>query len=226
MSGAPSPVSAIVLAGGDPPSTTIDDRLRAVVDSVGAGLVVAADSGLHAARRLGLSVDLVVGDLDSVDPDALAAACAAGTRVEQHPVDKDATDLELAIHTARDAGATRITVVDAGGGRHDHLLANALVLTSPGFADVEVDAVVGTARCWVVRDRRTITGPIGSLCSLLPAGGAARGVTTTGLRFALAGEDLAPGTTRGVSNEFVAPTATIALDAGVLLVVQPHALEV
>ena len=88
---------AIVLAGGDPVATRIRDHLPADAD------VIAADSGLHLAGPLGLTVACVVGDLDSADPAAVDAAVAAGATVERHPVDKDATDLELAIDAARHA---------------------------------------------------------------------------------------------------------------------------
>ena len=161
MSDSASPSTAVVFAGGDPPT----DRLLAAqwrVVPPGA-LVIAADSGLHAAQRLGVAVDVLVGDLDSVDPAALDAARAADTRVVAHPVDKDATDLELALPIARDAGARRVVVISGDGGRHDHLLANALVLTAPAFADLTVAAVVGTAVCSVVHGPRTLTGAVGSL---------------------------------------------------------------
>ena len=59
--------------------------------------------------------------------------------------------------------------------------------------------------------------------SLLPAHGPARGVRTTGLLYPLAEEDLDEGSTRGVSNEFAQPVATVTLAAGVLLAVQPGA---
>lgn len=214
--------AAVVFAGGDAPS---DELLAAQWRCTPPdALVVAADSGLHTALRLGLRVDVVVGDLDSVAPSALDAARAAGARIDVHPVDKDATDLELALAAARDLGARRITVVSGDGGRHDHLLANALVLAADDYADLTVDAVVGTAVCTVVRDRRTLHGTVGSLCTLLPIGGTARGVTTTGLRFPLRDEDLHPGSTRGVSNELAEVDAGITLRSGVLLAVQPHAL--
>jgi thiamine pyrophosphokinase len=53
--------------------------------------------------------------------------------------------------------------------------------------------------------------------------GPARGITTAGLRYPLAGEDLDPATTRGVSNELVGERATVRLRSGVLLAVLPHA---
>lgn len=217
--GSGRPIRAVVLAGGElPPVPALHTVLA---DDV---LVVAADSGLDHARALGLRVDVVVGDLDSASTAAVTAARAAGVEFETHPVDKDATDLELALRCARDRGARRVTVVGGGGGRHDHLLANALVLAAVELADLELDALVGTARITVVRHRATLHGPPGSLCSLLPVGGVAHGVHTHGLRFPLHGEDLLPGSTRGISNELLATDATVTVAAGVLLAVQPHAL--
>jgi thiamine pyrophosphokinase len=188
-------------------------------------LIVAADSGLENALALGRHVHLVVGDLDSVDPAALADAEARGTEVERHPAEKDATDLEIAIDAARARGARHITVVGGHGGRLDHFLANAVLLASVRFTDVEIDAWIGSARIAVVRTRGEIRGATGSLCTLLPVGGEARGVTTDGLRYPLSNEVLAPGSTRGVSNVLLGTTATVSLRDGTLLVIQPDYLE-
>ena len=73
----------------------------------------------------------------------------------------------------------------------------------------------------VVHEQVQLAGTPGGLCSLLPLGGPAVGVLTDGLRFPLRRETLAPGTTRGVSNEFLGTSATVSLDDGVLLAVVP-----
>ena len=52
-------------------------------------------------------------------------------------------------------------------------------------------------------------------------GGPARGIVTEGLRYPLHDEELAPGTSRGVSNELAVGIASVRLAAGTLLVVQP-----
>lgn len=205
--------TAVVLAGGEP----VDPTTRVPP----ADLVIAADSGVHHARALGLHVDLVVGDLDSIEGHELDAAVAAGAAVERHATDKDATDLELALRAAVDRGAERIVVAGIGGGRLDHFLANVLVLASAPFAETRIEAIVGSARLAVVHDKAVLDGAPGDLVTLLPVGGAAVGVRTTGLRFALDGERLDPGTTRGVSNELTDSHATVTVDDGVLLVVQP-----
>jgi thiamine pyrophosphokinase len=186
-----------------------------------AGTVVAADGGLDRARDLGLRVDVVVGDLDSVSPEALAAAESAGARVVRHPIAKDATDLELALDEAAALGARRVLVVASGDGRLDHLLAALLLLGSERYAELELDAVVGDALVHVVRGERALTGTPGELVSLVALGGPARGVRTEGLEYALAGETLGSGSSRGVSNTFTAAPARVVVGDGVVLAVRP-----
>ena len=210
--------AAIVLAGGDPAEPKLRSRLPD--DAV----IIAADSGLHQAEPLGLHVDYVVGDLDSADADAVERARAAGAIVDRHPAEKDATDLELAFDVARDRGVQAITVVGGAGGRLDHFLANVAVLASVRFADLEVDAYVGAAYVAVLQGGRpphAVTGRAGSLVTLLPAGGDASGITTAGLQYPLRGATLRPGTSRGVSNVLVESPASVGLEHGTLLMIQP-----
>ncbi len=199
--------TAIVVTGGDPvdPGVAIPP----------AGLVIAADAGLVHALDLGLRVDLVVGDLDSVD-----AATLEGLHVdvERHPTTKDATDLELALAAARNRGAARVVVLGGGGGRLDHLLGNALLLGSAEWEGMDLEWRVAGSRAVVVRDAAELAGRPGDLVSLLPLGGPAV-VTTSGLRWSLEGETLPPGTSRGISNELTAPVATVAVASGVVLAV-------
>jgi thiamine pyrophosphokinase len=206
-----------VFAGGDPP------RPPELHDVASARLVVAADSGVAAALAAGCRVDVVVGDLDSASPDTLRDAIDRGAEVERHPVAKNETDLELALGTARARGARDVLVLGAGGGRLDHLLANALLLAAPGLADLRVRARIGDAEVVVVRDVAVVAGRPGDLCTLLALGGPALGVTTEGLRYPLAGDTLYPGSTRGVSNELVAHHASVRLTGGVLVAVLPEA---
>ena len=214
------PRCVVAVAGGDPVPPHVAADLPA--DAV----VIAADSGLGVATALGLDVDLVVGDLDSVDLGALERARAAGVEVREHPPDKDRTDLALAMDAGVEAGADRIVVVGGHGGRLDHLLANALLLASPDYADVDVVARMGEATLHVVRDEVTLSGAPGELVTLLPVHGPAHGVRTAGLLYPLDGETLTAGSSRGVSNELAVPEARVAVGDGVLLAVQPGALGV
>jgi thiamine pyrophosphokinase len=213
-------VTAIVVCGPVPPSPEAVALIPRRPDCV-----VAADVGLRHAAALGVKVDLVVGDLDSLDAAEIDAARRAGITIERHSRFKDVTDLELAILAAIERDASRVVVVDGGvGPRVDHFLANALVLASARFAACRVEAALGDAWVSVINDRSglvALRGAVGSIVTLLAVGGAARGVTSDGLRWALDRRTLRPGSSLGVSNEIATVPARIEVESGCLLAIQP-----
>ncbi|HMJ79354.1 MAG TPA: thiamine diphosphokinase [Iamia sp.] len=208
--------TVLVVTGGDPP--------HAGLVLPPADLVVAADSGADHAVALGLRVDVLVGDLDSIDPVTLAAVRAADGEVVRLPRDKDATDVELALDAAWGRGAEALVLVGGHGGRLDHALATMGALASVAAPGRRVEAWMGPAHVAVTVDEAPIAGRVGELVSLVPLGGAVDGVTTTGLRWPLAEAHLPFGSTWGVSNEVVVVDAGVAVTGGVLAVVRPHAL--
>ncbi len=207
----------IVLVGGADPHLSVTSLLPADA------FVIAADSGLHWAERLDLDVDLLVGDLDSADPEIVDRWERRGATIERHPEVKDLTDLELALDRALAHGARRLVVVGGYGGddRLDHFTANLGLLASPVYASLDLVAYMGPATVTVVRRQVRMYGRPGELVSLVPFHGPVTGVTTTGLLYPLSRAELAPGSTRGVSNEFVEPVATVTVAQGVLLAVSP-----
>lgn len=213
------PATVVVVAGGD----DLDQRLASVVPEHAP--VIAADSGVDHALSLGLRVTTVVGDLDSVSPTGLGAARAGGADIVVHPEDKDATDLELALHLAVASAPAGIVVLGGHGGRADHHLANLLLLAGPGLAAVAVTAWMGAALVTVIRHRASLRGPVASIVSLFPIHGDVQGITTSGLAFPLTDEDLPAGTSRGVSNRLALARAEVHVRHGVLVAVQPDALE-
>ncbi|GBD85353.1 thiamine pyrophosphokinase [bacterium BMS3Abin02] len=206
--------TAIIISGGGEVPAAVADGLP--TDAY----VIAADSGLDLAAALGIRVDVVIGDLDSVSATVLEAAKRRGTRVRRHPVDKDATDLELAMTHAREKGVSSVIVIGGHGGRMDHFLANASLLAAQTGLDVEWRTA--TSRAHRVNGTLRLHGSPGEMISLLAFGGPAKGVRTSGLRWPLHGEDLQPDGTRGMSNRFVEEQAEIVVADGNLLVVLPE----
>ncbi len=186
-----------------------------------ADVVIAADSGWYEARRLGIVPDELHGDLDSVLDVDVDEAARLGVEIHRHPTDKDATDLELALDRAVVLGAERLLVVGPGGGRLDHQVGELLLLASEKYAEVVVEARLGGSTVHPVRGGpRQISGRAGASLSIVPIAGPAT-VSTTGLRWPLVAEQLDPGSTRGISNEFDGDIATVGTDRGVVLVVVP-----
>jgi thiamine pyrophosphokinase len=184
-------------------------------------VIIGADGGAAQAAAVGLLPDLIVGDMDSLPEEEQAALAARGCRFVVHPRAKDETDLELALTYATEMGCREIVILGALGGRLDHTVANVLLLASPGLVGIRVRIVDGDQEALLVRSGEVVTleGQPGDLVSLLPLGGDVRGVTTTGLVWALEDEALRFGLSRGVSNEMTANAARIEVQDGSLLVV-------
>lgn len=183
--------------------------------------MIAADSGADHALALGLDLELAIGDFDSASAETVAELEERGVRIERHPTDKDATDLELALRAALALEPKRILVLGGIEGRLDHLLGELLVLGSDELARVNVDAMLGEARAHVIRSVRVLNGSEGELISLFALEGPATGIVTEGLLYALRGETLVPGSSRGLSNVFTGTIARISLESGLLLAVRP-----
>ena len=209
---------AVVVAGG---RVRAGQRVRGVLDR--ADLVIAADRGLEWCLELGATPDLVVGDFDSVSSEALETARERGWPIETHPVEKDATDGEIALRRALTRGATSVSLLGAldGEDRLDHGFANLLLLAFPETEGVNVRLVDEYREASLLRARELVElrGVRGDVVSLLPLTEPARGVTTWGLKYDLLGVPLHMGSTRGLSNELVWPHAQVQLADGLLLVV-------
>ena len=67
-------------------------------------LIIAADGGGMHLAAAGLIPDVVIGDMDSIAPGVLAKFENSGSQILRYPVEKDETDLELAMELALQKG--------------------------------------------------------------------------------------------------------------------------
>lgn len=193
--------------------------------------VIAADGGARHANAEGIRVTELIGDLDSLGGDEIDALIRGGTTVHRFDPAKDFTDFELAaqladraVHDSAIESDPRVLVVGGTGGRLDHELGNIAVLGGADLARFEVTALMGESVVHVATPDRGayVVGDRGTLVSLVPVGGPALGVRTTGLRFRLDGDDLCAGATRGISNVVEADDAHVSVAGGSLLVIEPE----
>ncbi len=212
--------TAVVFVGGPRPPTTYEGEHPGLI-GLSADRVVAVDSGLHLADAHGWGIDLVVGDMDSVDPERLSRAVAEGVAVERHPTDKDSTDLELALDLLVEDEVRRTVVIAAEGGRTDHLFAVVLGCCAERYAPLGLRLWLDTTLVIPARGLVAVEGRPGAVLSILPVHGPAV-VTTKGLRWPLSSERLDAGSTRGVSNEFVDSSASIEVSDGCAAVLMPE----
>ena len=181
-------------------------------------LIIAADGGMTHCRALGIKPSIVIGDLDSLDPDYLKSLQTSGTEIISYPINKDQTDLELALHKALDLGSDEILVLGALGARWDMTIANLLLPAASEFSKVAIRLIDGHQEIVLLRGKGELNfkGKKGDILSLIPLGQDAYGVTLRGLEYPLENDVLRFGATRGISNVLIDDTATVYLKKGLL----------
>jgi thiamine pyrophosphokinase len=187
--------------------------------------ILAVDGGLRHLKACGRAPDLLIGDLDSVDPVEVTHLENLGVEVKRFPVDKDETDLELAMLEAVDRGFDNLVMAGVLGGRLDHTLTNLNLLMLPELTGRSVVIESGAEEVFLIRQAAPILGAPGDLVSLIPLKADVNGVTTTGLRYPLKYETLKLVRSRGVSNVMLANEASVDLESGILLCVHTRQIK-
>ena len=213
----------VIIANGTPPEEATVRRWLQPGDGSTHVRLICADGGARAALALGLTPEVVVGDLDSLDETMQAQLKAMECRLVVYPAAKDWTDLELALKLAVQEGAAEIVILGALGGRFDQELANTLLLLLPELRHIPTRIVDERQELFVVRDQAEIVGQPGDVVSLIPLGGDVVGIVTEGLLYPLRDEPLLSGPARGVSNVLTEQVARVTLRSGALLIVHSRA---
>lgn len=172
--------------------------------------IIAADGAANRLMEIGVSANVVVGDLDSATPEALAFAQAVEKVSDQNFSDCDKL---LAYASACDFG--QITVTNVEGDQPDHFLGT---LSSCARSVVDTRLIFRSAAGVVLR------GPVAHVVelnaphrvSLLPLTDCA-GVTLAGVRWPLGGVEMSALGQVSLSNESVDPTVRVEIVSGAVL---------
>ncbi len=179
--------------------------------------IIAADGGSQHLQEMDIIPDMLIGDLDSIQPDYLKELIAKNVEIKQYPVAKDLTDLEIAIQRAKDLNPEQIVIVGAMGGRFDHALANVLLLAKYSQPGLLITLDDGCVQVMVIKEKHTIHGNAGDLVSLIPIEDRVSGISTEGLKYPLDDAVLTMGESRGISNVMLEGTANVSIKSGVLV---------
>jgi thiamine pyrophosphokinase len=198
---------ALIIANGEPPQ-----KKQLMMLMKRAGAVICADGGANTAVKMGITPDVIVGDLDSIHAEALVKF----RRVAIHEDRNDeTTDLEKAITWAIQSNFDHITVVGASGKRLDHTVGNIGVLRK-FYPDAIVTLVDDHGEFCYVGCEYSFEAGKGDVVSLIPLN-RCEGVSTTGLKYPLEGETLELGVREGTSNVVMASPVIIKVKKGHLL---------
>lgn len=177
--------------------------------------IIAADGGTRHALALGLTPNLIIGDMDSLP----STFNLEPSTLIQFPADKNETDLELAIQHALTLNPQEVIILAALGGRLDQTLGNIALISRLQVTGCRLVLDDGVEEVFFCHDQVEVSGTVGDIVSLIPWQGEVTGIITQGLKWPLQNETLYPNKTRGISNEMMGDKATIEIKSGLLLVV-------
>ena len=182
-------------------------------------LLICADGGYGAARRLGLKPELLIGDFDSLPAsEAPDDGEAEGLEVIRLPVCKDDTDLVACVKEGRRRGFRRFRILGCLGGRLDHTLA---------AVQVAYDCALRGEEAWLADERNRLTvllpgehflSPLpGRKLSLLALTPEVTGIDLEGTQWPLRDATLTARFPLGCSNEPLTERVWLRFQAGALI---------
>lgn len=181
--------------------------------------IICADGGTRHSLAMGLTPNLVIGDMDSIERGQWLGLEKEGVSIELFARDKNETDLELAINRAIELGPKQLLIIGALGGRLDQALGNIALLGDIRLSALDTRLDDGVEEIFICRDQAQVHGRSGDIVSLIPWGNPVHGIQTQDLKWPLQNEALYPDKTRGISNEMTSQTASISIESGLLLLI-------
>lgn len=202
----------VIFSGGK-----IDDDFSFIdSEEVNKSFVICADSGYLYAKKIGIVPDIIIGDYDSLGyiPEEVNEKLV-------FPVEKDDTDLMLAVKEALKRGYSTVDIYGAFGGRFDHMYANVQTLSY-----LAENNAVGTLLS--VNETVTLINPgeyeyaykPGYSLSLFSYTDKAEGLTIDGTMYTAENIVLTNNFPLGTSNIITDKKAKITFKSGKLIVIQ------
>lgn len=175
--------------------------------------IIAADGGYDAARKLGITLHVLAGDMDSI------SSVPRNTEVIILPAEKDDTDTHYCAKLALERGFDDITIIGGMTGRLDHTLANLHTLAFLVNNGARARMLGHGTKVYMINDSLELEFEARRTVSLFAYGGAARGVCISGVKYPLKNATLTPDFPIGVSNVAVDSIVKVSVAEGLVFVV-------
>jgi len=180
--------------------------------------IICTDGGYDIAVSQHIRPDLILGDFDSI-----RSPLPEDIEIKRFEPEKDFTDLDLALKTAAELGASNVSVIGGIGGRLDHTVANLQLLSAYSKSFDKLAFYDGSTECFTLdgdgRNHALIHEKYNSYISIFSLSEKCTGITFEGVKYPLREHTLTRDFPLGVSNEFKEKDAVLSLKDGTLLVI-------
>ena len=185
--------------------------------------IVGIDRGSLYILEQGWTLDLAVGDFDSLTNDEKQVVQKQAKELVQAQAEKDDTDTQLALALVmKKFPESKVMIIGATGGRLDHFLANLWLPLEPRFQEfarqINVKDHLNSISYYLPGSyvvKRETTMNYLAYCCLTPV----KNLTLIESKYLLNHVDVAIPTSYA-SNEFIGETAGFSFDTGIIAVIQ------
>ncbi|WP_164669050.1 thiamine diphosphokinase [Virgibacillus doumboii] len=183
---------------------------------------IGADRGALTLADNNMQLDYAVGDFDSITEIEKQRLKQRAKSFEAHPVEKDQTDLEIALGKAYDLQPEKIYLFGVTGGRLDHALINIQLLFS--IVNHQIQGIIVDKQNQL---ELTFPGEYNVThndeypnISFVPYSRFVKGLTLNGFYYPLTDQTVSWGSTLCISNKLLSNNGTFSYEEGILLLIK------
>lgn len=183
--------------------------------------IICVDGGTNYTHRLGITPNIIIGDMDSVEKSLLDHYKALNIPFKEYPKDKDKTDFHLALEELERLGIKEVMIFGIVGTRLDHTL-SALGIIRKFVRENRIESVkisLGERSDGYISKKIKIWGKPGEIVSLIPMTEKVTGVTTNNLKYRLDRANIYLEDSLTVSNEIEQSPCSVEVENGIILVI-------
>ena len=178
-------------------------------------LIIAADGGLRHLEGIGVKPEFVIGDFDSL------GYVPSDLKVIQKPVEKDETDMSLAMREGIERGAQEFHIYGAfGGERIDHTIANIQIMAELAKQGIKAIFYNGKQKLYAICNKNLEFFCGDGYVSIFSLSDKSEGVTVKNLKYELNNASLSNTFPLGVSNQGIGENAFVEVKSGILLIIE------
>ena len=183
-------------------------------------LIICADGGANHLYKTDILPDMIVGDLDSLNDQAVRYYKEKDVLFHKFPAKKDKTDTELAVDFALKRNPSELILFGSTGSRLDHTLGNIMLLYKLLKKNIRARIIDKTNEIYIMDKHIEITKQKDTFVSFIPLFDKCMGVTMKGFKYPTVDLDFDLGSTMGISNEVIEDRGIIDIKSGISLVIK------
>ncbi|MBS4217794.1 thiamine diphosphokinase [Bacillus sp. FJAT-49711] len=207
-----------IMAGG--PLELIPDLTRFSEKAIWIGV----DRGVFYLLENGIIPDFSVGDFDSVSDEEWSIIDEKVPNIKRFLPEKDETDMELAMMWAVDQHPDLICIFGATGGRLDHFMANALMLShyqnKNSFMTIKMIDKQNSLSLFYPGEYRIEKDSTKKYISFIPLTNEVVNLSLNGFKYPLSHQTVNFGSSLCISNELIKQSGNFSFEKGILMMIR------